>query len=145
MNLEVITGLLKNTGITIDTVLSGREAIESVKHNQYDILFIDHRMPDMDGIQTLHAMKEMKDNLSTGKPCIALTANAISGVKKMYLEEGFDDYLSKPVNPAKLEEMIAKYLPSEYLETPPENQNDEIIEPSDFMIWMGPKPVFAPL
>lgn len=116
MNLDVIKGLLKNTGIKIDTVLSGKQALEAVKNNVYDIIFIDHRMPEMDGIETLHAMKKMSDNKSTGKPCIALTANAISGVKKMYLKEGFDDYLSKPVNPAKLEEMIKHYLPEEYLE-----------------------------
>lgn len=125
MNLDVIKGLLKNTGIKIDTVLSGKQALEAVKNNVYDIVFIDHRMPEMDGIETLHAMKKMSDNKSTGKPCIALTANAISGVKKMYLKEGFDDYLSKPVNPAKLEEMIKHYLPEEYLENieTPENSN----------------------
>ena len=116
MNLDVIKGLLKNTGISIDTVLSGKEALEAVKQNKYDIIFIDHRMPEMDGIQTLHAMKQMTENLCAGKPCIALTANALSGVKNMYLSEGFDDYLSKPVNPVKLEEMIRNYLPKEYLE-----------------------------
>lgn len=124
MNLDVIKGLLKNTGIKIDTALSGKEALEAVKHNTYDILFIDHRMPEMDGIETLHAMKEMKENLSAGKPCIALTANAISGVRKMYLNEGFDDYISKPVNPAKLEELIKQYLPSEYIEDAPESENE---------------------
>ncbi len=138
MNLDVIKGLLKNTGIKIDTVLSGKEAIEAVKKNVYDILFIDHRMPELDGIETLHVMKKMKDNLCASKPCIALTANAISGVKKMYLEEGFDDYLSKPVNPAKLEEMISHYLPKDYLETPPEQASDNkeishIQNESDFM------------
>lgn len=123
MNLDVIKGLLKNTGIKIDTVLSGKQALEAVKNNVYDIVFIDHRMPEMDGIETLHAMKKMSDNKSAGKPCIALTANAISGVKKMYLKEGFDDYLSKPVNPAKLEEMIKHYLPEEYLENIENTEN----------------------
>ena len=121
MNLEVIKGLLKNTGIKIDTVLSGKEALEAVKQNTYDILFIDHRMPEMDGIETLHAIKALSENKSIGKPCIALTANAISGVKKMYINEGFDDYLSKPVNPAKLEEMIRNYLPPEYIEDSPDD------------------------
>ena len=124
MNLDVVKGLLKNTGMTIDTVLSGKQALEVVKHNTYDILFIDHRMPEMDGIETLHAMKTMDDNLSAGKPCIALTANAISGVRKMYLNEGFDDYVSKPVNPAKLEEMIRRYLPKDYIEDAPEGSED---------------------
>ena len=130
MNLDVIKGLLKKTGIKIDTALSGKEALEAVKQNNYDIIFIDHRMPEMDGIETLHVMKKMKDNLSTGKPCIALTANAISGVKKMYLEEGFDDYISKPVNPAKLEELIKQYLPDDYIEEAPESSASETYEES---------------
>ncbi len=130
MNLDVIKGLLKKTGIKIDTALSGKEALEAVKQNNYDIIFIDHRMPEMDGIETLHAMKKIKDNLSAGKPCIALTANAISGVKKMYLEEGFDDYISKPVNPAKLEELIKQYLPEDYIEEAPESSVAETYEES---------------
>ena len=133
MNLDVIKGLLKNTGIQIDTVLSGKEALNALANKKYDIIFIDHRMPEMDGIQTLHAMKKLSNNQSAGKPCIALTANAISGVRKMYLEEGFDDYLSKPVNPAKLEEMIIHYLPAEYLEALPENQEPSINSYSDFI------------
>ncbi|WP_294428313.1 ATP-binding protein [uncultured Treponema sp.] len=116
MNLEVIKGLLKNTKITIHTALSGKEALEMVQKESYDILFIDHRMPEMDGIETFHAMQKMESNLSAGKPCIVLTANALSGVKKMYLDEGFTDYLSKPVNPEKLEDMIRLYLPPEYIE-----------------------------
>lgn len=120
MNLEVIRGLLKKTGMQIDTATGGKEALGLVARNTYDILFLDHRMPEMDGIETLHAMQAMQDNLSAGKPCVALTANALSGVRKMYLDEGFDDYLSKPVNPAKLEEMIRHFLPEDYLEAPPD-------------------------
>lgn len=128
MNLEVIKGLLKNTEIQIDTVLSGKEALELVRKNTYDILFIDHRMPEMDGIETLHEMQKMNDNLCALKPCIALTANAISGVKKMYLSEGFTDYLSKPVNPAKLEEIIKMYLPKELIKPYSETENSQITE-----------------
>lgn len=125
MNLEVIKGLLKKTGIKIDTALSGKETLNLVKENTYDILFIDHRMPGMDGIETLHAMKALPDNLCKDKPCIALTANALSGVKQMYLNEGFTDYLSKPVNPEKLEELIRKYLPEDYIE---DNDSEETEE-----------------
>ena len=126
MNLEVIKGLLKKTEITIDTALSGKEAIEKVQHTVYDILFIDHRMPEMDGIETLHAMQQMDGNLSRGKPCVALTANALTGVRKMYLDEGFTDYLSKPVNPAKLEQMIKTYLPPDYLEKAPDDEDGTV-------------------
>lgn len=125
MNLEVIKGLLKNTGIKLDTVLSGKQALEMVSENCYDIIFIDHRMPEMDGIETLHAMQNMQENKSAGKPCIALTANALTGVRKMYIDEGFTDYLSKPVDPDKLEDMIRRYLPEEYLEEAPESENAE--------------------
>ncbi|MCR4734352.1 MAG: response regulator [Treponema sp.] len=123
MNLEVVTNLLKSTGIQVDTALSGPKALEMVKYNRYDILFIDHRMPDMDGIQTFHEMQNMNENLSSGKPCIALTANAISGAKKMYLDEGFTDYISKPINPEKLEILIRKYLPKELIQ---ENIESEV-------------------
>lgn len=115
MNLEVVKGLLKKTLIKIDAVLSGQEGLELVRQNEYDIIFIDHRMPIMDGLETLDSMKSMKDNKSAGKPCIALTANAISGAREMYLQAGFTDYLSKPVSPDKLEEMIREYLPAEKL------------------------------
>jgi len=126
INLDVVKGLLKNTGIKIDTALSGKETLQKVQQEVYDIIFIDHRMPEMDGIETLHAMQNLEENLCKDKPCIALTANAISGVRQMYLDEGFTDYLSKPVKPEKLEAMIIKYLPAEYLE----GAENEILESS---------------
>ncbi len=119
-NLTVIEGLLKKTKIQIDTAISGFDAIEMVKENKYDIIFLDHRMPEMDGIQTFHAMKEMSDNASIDTPVIALTANAISGSREMYYQEGFDNYMSKPVDPSKLEEMILMYLPP-----------DKVVKPGD--------------
>lgn len=126
MNLEVIKGLLKKTAMKIDTVLSGKEALEKVQENCYDIIFIDHRMPEMDGIETLHAMQSLSGNLCKDKPCVALTANAISGVRQMYIDEGFTDYLTKPVNPEKLENMIIKYLPGDYLETSAEEPEEAL-------------------
>ncbi|WP_051538139.1 response regulator [Butyrivibrio proteoclasticus] len=119
-NLTVIEGLLKQTKIGIDTATSGIEAIEKVKKKKYDIIFLDHRMPEMDGIQTFHAMEELSDNLNKETPIIALTANAISGSREMYVREGFANYMSKPVDPKKLEEMILMYLPE-----------DKVIMPGD--------------
>ena len=121
MNLQVVQGLLKHTGITLDTAESGAKTLEKVQQKEYDILFIDHRMPVMDGIETLHAINELAGNKCLGKPCIALTANVISGARELYIKEGFTDYLSKPVVPAELENMIIKYLPAEYIEEVPEN------------------------
>ncbi len=112
-NLTVIEGLLKQTRIRIDTATSGVEALDLVRNNRYNIIFLDHRMPEMDGIQTFHAMEEMEDNPNRDTPVIALTANAISGSREMYVREGFTNYMSKPVDPAKLEDMILEYLPEE--------------------------------
>ncbi len=111
-NLTVVEGLLKKTQIAVDTATSGMEALEMVCKYKYDIIFLDHRMPEMDGIQTFHAMEESVYNLNKDIPVIALTANAISGSREMYFREGFTNYMSKPVDPAKLEEMIMSYLPS---------------------------------
>ena len=113
MNLMVVKGLLKNTLISIDTAESGMETLEKVRKKKYDVLFIDHRMPEMDGIQTLEALKKMEDNLSIDAPCIALTANAGDGAREEYLAVGFNDYLSKPVNGELMEEMLKEYLPQE--------------------------------
>lgn len=113
MNLEVIKELLKNTELKIDTAISGKECLEKVSKNIYHIIFMDHMMPEMDGIQTLENMKSMEGNLYKSVPVIALTANAISRAKTMYLDYGFTDYMSKPIVGIKLERMLIKYLPSE--------------------------------
>lgn len=108
INLKVFTGLLKQTQMQITAVLSGRECLQQLKENTYDLVFLDHMMPEMDGIETLHAIKEEK--LCEGTPIIMLTANAIVGDKERYLKEGFDDFLSKPIIPDKLDRMILKHL-----------------------------------
>ncbi len=113
INLTVVKGLLKSTKIRVDTAESGFETLELVKQKKYDAIFIDHRMPEMDGLQTLDALKKMKDNLSIDAPCIALTANAGAGAREEYVAAGFNDYLSKPVNGELLEEMLKRYLPKE--------------------------------
>ena len=129
-NLTVIQGLLKKTLIAVDTALSGNEALELVKANKYDVIFLDHRMPELDGIQTLHIMKDMKENLNKNTPVVALTANAVSGSREMYFKEGFSNYLSKPVSPTKLEEMIMKYLPAYKISVP---GDDDFVETEDEM------------
>ena len=113
MNLEVARGLLEETEISVDTVLSGAEALELMDSRTYDVLLFDHMMPEMDGIELLHMLRKWTDNPNHEKPCIILTANAVSGAKEKYLEEGFDNYLSKPVKGRALEEMLMKYLPAD--------------------------------
>ncbi|MCQ2519479.1 MAG: ATP-binding protein [Lachnospiraceae bacterium] len=111
-NLAVIKGLLKQTSIEIDTASSGAACLEAVQKKEYDMIFLDHMMPGVDGIETLKKMEEI-EHLNKGKPIVMLTANAIIGVKEEYLGMGFTDYLSKPIRAEELEGMIIKYLPKE--------------------------------
>ena len=113
INRKVFISLLKETRVRIDEAESGMEFLEMIKENHYDIIFLDHMMPEMDGIEALHRMMDMSEHECKDVPVIALTANAISGAREMYLKEGFNDFLSKPIQTDKLEEMIEKYLPNE--------------------------------
>lgn len=112
MNLKVAKGLLKRINVTPDLAGDGREAVEMIGNKHYDIVLMDHMMPVMDGIEALKLIKE-RNLIDNSTKVIALTANAIAGAKEMYLAEGFNDYLSKPIVPETLDDMIAKYLPSE--------------------------------
>ena len=136
MNLKVFKALLKNTGINIDTAESGKECLGLVRQKKYNIIFMDHMMPVMDGIQTLHKMNEMPDNKNSDTPVIMLTANAITGAKENYLNEGFADYLSKPIREAKLEEMVLQFLPKEmikFIDDMVEENGGNVMEALDFL------------
>lgn len=113
INLAVLSALLKRTKINIDTALGGAEAIEMSKEKKYDLIFMDHMMPDPDGIETLHRIQNDTGNPNQNTPEVALTANAIAGAEKMYIDEGFAAYLTKPVNPQKIEKLIKDFLPAE--------------------------------
>ena len=132
MNLTVVKGLLKQTKIKIDTAESGEKCLEDVKKKKYDVIFLDHRMPGMDGIETLQAMKAMTENINQDTPIISLTANAISGAREQYIAVGFQDYLTKPINSVQLENMLIKYLPPSKVLTAnnaDETSEDEIALP----------------
>jgi CheY-like chemotaxis protein/HPt (histidine-containing phosphotransfer) domain-containing protein len=110
MNIAVVEGLLKATQIKVDKATGGLEALEMCEKTQYDLILMDHMMPNIDGIETLHRLKESEGpNLDT--PVVVLTANAVSGAKEMYEAEGFIDYMSKPIQGKPLEEKIKQYLP----------------------------------
>lgn len=115
VNLTVMRGLLKKTLVQIDVAVDGVDGLEKTRAERYDIIFIDHMMPNMDGMEMLAELKKDVGGKNSGTPCIALTANAISGAREMYLAEGFDDYLAKPVTGAVLEQMVRAYLPAEKL------------------------------
>lgn len=128
MNLKVFTGLLKKHGMQIDTCMSGREALSLLEENTYHIVFLDYLMPEMDGVETLHRIRELKKNKSQNAVIIVLTANAVSGAREMFLKEGFQDYLSKPVIAVKLEKKIRKYLPEALILQSKSGQKEESAE-----------------
>ena len=117
LNLKVATSLLKKTKITVDTAVSGDECIAKVCEVGYDVIMLDHMMPGKDGIETLHEMKALKNSLNEKTPVIMLTANAIAGAREQFINEGFDDYLSKPFSINELQNMLLKYLPKDKIDS----------------------------
>jgi CheY-like chemotaxis protein/HPt (histidine-containing phosphotransfer) domain-containing protein/anti-sigma regulatory factor (Ser/Thr protein kinase) len=113
MNLLVTRGLMKYTGITVDTADGGENALKMIASVKYDLIFMDHLMPGMDGVECLHRIKEMSDHPNLTTPIIILTANAIIGAKEEYIKAGFTDYLPKPIQERELQQMLMKYLPAE--------------------------------
>lgn len=110
MNLEVVKGILKRSEIMLDLVAGGKECLAICREKKYDLILMDHMMPEPDGIETLHLIRNDIHGLNRETEVIVLTANAVSGIREKYLKEGFSDYLSKPVEAAKLEKMLSGYL-----------------------------------
>lgn len=115
MNLSVAKGLLKKTKIQIDTADSGVGCLDLTRQNKYDLIFMDHLMPEMDGVETLRRLRREEGNPNQYTIVIALTANAIKGSKEFYLQEGFHEYLTKPIEGEKLEQVLLQLLPKEYI------------------------------
>ena len=110
MNRKVFCKLLKHTQMQIDEADNGFTCLEMVKKKHYDLIFLDHMMPELDGVETFSYMQSMQENLCQDTPVIVLTANAIIGAKEQYLKIGFRDYLSKPIDPRLLENLIVEQL-----------------------------------
>ena len=107
LNLKVASKMLDPYEVSIDTCLSGLECLEMVKTNNYDLILLDDMMPKMSGTETLASLKKI-DSFNT--KVIALTANAITGMKEKYLSSGFDDYLAKPIDKLELKRVLKEYL-----------------------------------
>ncbi len=131
MNLMVFKSLLKKTKVKIDTADDGDAGLTLSLDKKYDVIFFDHMMPGKDGIETLKEMRSQLNNPNLNTPSVCLTANAISGARETYIEAGFDDYLTKPIDYEKLEEMLLLYLPKDKVsivtdqDTAEEEESDE--------------------
>ena len=113
VNLRVAQGLLAEYEMQIDCAINGLEAIEKVQKRKYDIIFMDHMMPAMDGIEATAAIRALEGEYFKKVPIIALTANAISGMREMFLEKGFNDFLPKPIEITKLNEILDNWVPKD--------------------------------
>ena len=116
-NLKIAAGLLRPYKMQVELCDSGREAIEALKLKSYDLIFMDHMMPEMDGIEATAAIRDLEKEQSIKSkkqiPIIALTANAVPGIREMFLEKGFNDFLSKPIDISRLEEILDHWIPQE--------------------------------
>ncbi len=110
VNLVVAKGVMKPYQMQIDTASSGKDAIELVKANDYDIIFMDHMMPELDGIDTTHLIRELDDGKYMDLPIIALTANAVGEAREMFISEGLQDFLAKPIDKKELDAVIHRWL-----------------------------------
>ncbi len=115
MNIRVVEGLLKEYQIRVTYAVNGHEALELIENMSYDFVFMDHMMPEMDGVETMHRIRDKVGHYYQKVPIIALTANAAPGNREMFLEEGFNDFISKPIELSVLERVLRRNLPEEKL------------------------------
>jgi signal transduction histidine kinase/DNA-binding response OmpR family regulator/HPt (histidine-containing phosphotransfer) domain-containing protein len=128
INLDVMTGILMPYCLQVDTVLSGKEAIEMIRAEEprYDLIFMDHMMPEMDGIETGRVIREIDSDYARNVPMIALTANAIAGNREMFLENGFNDFISKPVDIKRLDAVLNRWIR--------DKQSEETLKSAEILI-----------
>lgn len=134
MNLVVAKGALGGYGIEVDTCLSGKEALERCAEYRYDIVFLDHMMPGFDGVETLRRIREMRGGIYQDLPVVALTANTISGAREMFRNEGFTEFIPKPIERTVLERALHKILPPhciQYIGGPSEKELPEETAPAE--------------
>ena len=116
MNIRVLEGLLKPYRIQVTRAVSGFEALEKIETMDYDLIFMDHMMPEMDGVETLQRIRQKRGSYFKNVPVIALTANAIAGMRGMFLEKGFQDFMAKPIDLSVLERVLERNIPANKLQ-----------------------------
>ena len=113
MNLVVATSLFREYEMIVDTAGSGKESIRKFRDNDYDLVFMDHMMPEMDGVEAMKQIKALAKDMNAEAAVIALTANAVSGAREMFIREGFDGFIAKPINTSDFERVMLRVLPAE--------------------------------
>ena len=145
MNLVVAKGVLGSYGIQVDTCLSGKEAIKLCSETSYDIIFLDHMMPGFDGVETLRRIRQLNNGIYQELPVVALTANTISGAREMFRNEGFTEFIPKPIERAVLERVLRRVLPKNCIrysaepvaeDNPPE-EKEQPFNPLDVFAEVG--------
>ena len=127
MNLKVMEGILRKYNISSVTANSGKACLQVIEERDFDLVFMDHMMPEMDGVETLHRIRAMAGNYYRNVPIVALTANTIAGAREMFLEEGFNDFIEKPVENSVLERLLLRNLSEDKIIY--ESEDGEIVEP----------------
>ena len=122
-NLKIVRFYLKRSGIVPDTCDSGAKAVEMCRARHYDVILLDHMMPEMDGIETLKAIRDDERSMNRETPALVLTANALAGSRQIYIDAGFADYLTKPLDCSVLEQAVKRYLPPDKV-LPADNKGD---------------------
>lgn len=125
MNLTVALGIFRRYGMIVTTAASGRESIELCRKNDYDIVFMDHMMPEMDGVEAMKLIKAQADKMRKDLPVVALTANAVSTAREMFMQEGFDGFVSKPIDLVDLERVLKRVLPKSLYSIIVEEEKEE--------------------
>ena len=134
MNIKVFMRLLRDTEMKIDKAMSGRESLALAAKNKYDIIFLDHMMPGMDGIETLHEMRKNDESPNKDTPVYMLTANAVAGADEKYRAEGFSGFVPKPIDSVRLEETVRAALPAEYIRPATKFKNKDVDEKKEKVI-----------
>lgn len=126
MNLKVMEGILRKYNISVVTANSGKACLQVIEERDFDLVFMDHMMPEMDGVETFHRIRAMAGNYYHNVPIVALTANTIAGAREMFLEEGFNDFIEKPVENSVLERLLLRNLSEDKIVY--ESEDGEIVE-----------------
>ncbi len=144
MNLTVAEGLLRYYGITVSTASSGYESIRMCSENEYDLIFMDHMMPGMDGVEAMKKIRAERDRKGDFVPIIALTANTMSTAREMFAAEGFDGFVSKPVNLTELERVMKKVLPEKLIEYVDYTEEEQVSAVRPAGLGSAPQPAARP-